>query len=684
MTMEEAPVAAPRVARVVRLLDLVGGLLVAGSLGLWLMTWNLAQATGADPLFLPTVFQDVHAQGLGALRTWHYGSSSFAVPDVLLFAVAWFFSPHFQDAIPAYAGAVAAASVGALWLALKPSRASFAVFSATFCAATAAYIELMRRFVMPYNVVGWYRYAALSAHHYGNIVNVLLALAVFLWWRSAPSPRRLATLTIVVLVGVLSDLLFVVTFVPAAVLVDLWLRDGSVLQYVRKRWALPVSFALATILGIAGDAAVNPLSPLRAPGGPKQGALSALGHFVEVRFSTRPQANESLLLIAAFVFIIVVATRARRDSRRGDLAVADRAILERRAAVHAFLLLSVVCDVGATIAMGKYTGFEVDRYILPLAFFPLFSVFGLLGMSVAERVPPRVPVLSALALAGLLSVWMAKARCRFESVEPPYVACIERLGLGATAGFAPYWVAKPLLVFSERRVQVVQVLPEGRLYSNLVNDRWAAQDWFGGGSAPQLRFALMATDETHGKMVDGSAAFENDGMALDPAAMRRGYGQPDSVRICNGATFWTYRAGQLAGHEPIPVAGLVNLPLHLRATHASLSLGHAVVEDDQVRATGEEGTVLFGPYLSLPPGRYRARWSGTGLARSGTIAFDVAAVGNPVPLARAVVDLSAPTAGPDLVTLHFELPRLTNGVETRVFALDGAKFALDGMVLERE
>ena len=674
-----------RGGRALHLLDALAGLLIAGSAGVWLTSWNLAQSTSADSLFLPTLFQDVQAQGLGALKTWHYGSSSFAVPDVFLFAVVWTLFPHFKLAIPAYAGAITATTAAALWLVLKPPRrASFAAFSATFYLLTALYLALMG-VEIKYVLFGWIRFAVLSAHHYGNIVNTLLALAVFLWWRSAPSPRRLGALALVVFGGVASDVLLVFTFVPAALIVDVWLRDSTLLQYVRKRWSLPASFALAATLAITGDTLLNPLSPLRAPGGAKLSAFTAFRNFVDVRFGTRPQVIESAAIVAFIVVGVVVALRARRAARRNDQTPEAREAHQRRAAIHSFFVLAIGCNVGATIATGKYSGFEVDRYVLTLVFFPLFIGFGLAAVRLAEAFPRPGLSTVGLALAGLVSLWIAKGRARFDLVAPPYVACIQRLGLDGSAGLVSYWLAKPLLMFTDRRVQVIQINADGRLYTNLVNDRWAAQDWFGGGTTPQLRFALMAADEEHGRMVDGSVPFANDGVTLDPSRIRRAYGPPDAVARCNGATFWTYRAGQLVGLEPTPAGGLVTLPLRLRASRPEFALGRAIEDNDGIRATGEDGNVLYGPYLTLPAGRYGARWSGRRLDARGKIAFDVFVVGNPVPLAQALVDLGEIAASQhELVTLHFVLNTLTSGIETRVFGQGGAQFSLEELVIDHE
>ena len=101
-------------------------------------------------------------------------------------------------------------------------------------------------------------------------------------------------------------------------------------------------------------------------------------------------------------------------------------------------------------------------------------------------------------------------------------------------------------------------------------------------------------------------------------------------------------------------------------------------------ATGEPGTVMYGPYLRLPKGDYDARWTGGVVESPGEITFVVTADAGQDELARVVIPASK--IGGDraeLAHLRFTLDHARDAVELAVFSVGGARVALDEVVLER-
>ncbi len=669
------------VRRLSSLIDVVAGLLVASSLGLWILSNVTAAATNADALLLPALAQDLVIEGPKVLHGWHYASSPFVFPDFLGFALSWLVTRRFDEAINGYAALQGLLTVLAVWFVFRPRRdASFAVFSVAFAVGgvlLTAVACLFGTSAILYG--GWQVFVALSVHHYGNCINSVLALAVYLWWRRDPTWRRLGVLALVVFLFVGSDLLFLTSFPAAIVVADYWVEGGSPFRWLRRRWTVFLALLLPSLLVMVVDAAVNPLSPLK-PGGPPPSIkpAEALRIFLNVRFQSGWQTTETAIRALLLVLLVVLAVRARRRAKADGDARAERIALSL-----AYLVLGVLTSVGAAIITCKYTEAALERYICPLGFFPVYGALGLLAALVADRAPRRNEVSAGVGLVGLGSLAFAHSRTRYDEIAP-YAKCAEDLGLDHTAGIAPYWLAKPLMVFTGRRIQAIQTDGQGDPYGNVTNDQWVSQDWFGGGTEPNIRFALMAADELHSEMADGRTPFKNDGNDLNPAVIRERFAPPDQILHCSGGTFWIFKEGAMKGRAPFANGGWLSFPMHIRATHPQLPHPDSVVEADHLRVI-RNGTAVFGPMFTLDRGDYRVTWYGHPLGTQGRIHFDILADGVLQPGSDRVLPLaSIDPAKAELVSIDFHLEKKTRPMDFRVFADDGALFTLDELVVERK
>jgi hypothetical protein len=109
----------------------------------------------------------------------------------------------------------------------------------------------------------------------------------------------------------------------------------------------------------------------------------------------------------------------------------------------------------------------------------------------------------------------------------------------------------------------------------------------------------------------------------------------------------------------------------------------ADVQGSAVVGTGEEGVIVFGPYIELPAGTFGIRWVGTAITSPGEIGFDVVGAGAVLAeKTRTMTELEGLRAT-DLVRFELTLPAATRAVEARVFSRGGGKVALDELVIER-
>ena len=99
-----------------------------------------------------------------------------------------------------------------------------------------------------------------------------------------------------------------------------------------------------------------------------------------------------------------------------------------------------------------------------------------------------------------------------------------------------------------------------------------------------------------------------------------------------------------------------------------------------LQANGQEGFLIYGPYVQLPAGHYVARLSLTAHAALSGAWADVSGAGGTQPFARLDVSLI-----PDQITeavMTFELKVNCDDIEVRLWVPKGADLAVQSLVIE--
>ena len=135
---------------------------------------------------------------------------------------------------------------------------------------------------------------------------------------------------------------------------------------------------------------------------------------------------------------------------------------------------------------------------------------------------------------------------------------------------------------------------------------------------------------------------------------------------------------------PILDGGLATFPMRLPATHLQLFRDKATVEAKDVVATGEAGTVIYGPYVELPKGDYTMTWNGTGIPSSGRLAFSVTAARTTLGKRESLDAASIPTIQGPIIKLAFTLRRARQALEFVVDSEGGGRVSLHELVIERK
>lgn len=233
-------------------------------------------------------------------------------------------------------------------------------------------------------------------------------------------------------------------------------------------------------------------------------------------------------------------------------------------------------------------------------------------------------------------------------------------------GFATYWNANIVTVLSHGRARTCPV----NFASRVLPYRWNTDVRCFDASALPDRFFLATTppERTHTDAID--RMFPPPEERFEVA----GYFDVRVFRTVDVAPDW------LA--PPLEDGDNLRFPLHIAATHPQMSPVNARIEGDHLVATGDAGTVVFGPYVRLPKGEYVVRWLGAPIPSEGEAAFDVTARSGKVTLARSGSPVGALRSG-ELARLDFSLAEATPSIELRVFSSGGAKLRLDEAVIER-
>jgi hypothetical protein len=98
------------------------------------------------------------------------------------------------------------------------------------------------------------------------------------------------------------------------------------------------------------------------------------------------------------------------------------------------------------------------------------------------------------------------------------------------------------------------------------------------------------------------------------------------------------------------------------------SAGELDAAQRMFKSAGREGALLYGPYVALPPGRYRATWYGT-VQRPSRPRFDVTLASRGV-LTELTAALAPSNTPAPLQSITFALPQATSAAELRVIVSD--------------
>ncbi|MDR3352083.1 MAG: hypothetical protein LBO00_03550 [Zoogloeaceae bacterium] len=231
-----------------------------------------------------------------------------------------------------------------------------------------------------------------------------------------------------------------------------------------------------------------------------------------------------------------------------------------------------------------------SRYLIATFFWPVIVVFIFLRHRLEQHffVPATLLSLLAVGLMGLSSHRLMEANGLRGDYYPEEISCIndalERENL--SNGIAQYWDAKPIQMFSRRKIQIAQHL------ENLEEMRWITSE---GYFRERYDFAIITE-----KPLGGNYRLSTDILA-------RLNGEPQRITRCGKRSLYLYGKNKLRARKIIRVGdsytwGGCALPT---------TIGVPVVIDEKTpvcemrkKELSSTGHLTYGPYEHLPPGKY--------------------------------------------------------------------------------
>lgn len=464
----------------------------------------------ADHLYIPTLFADL-TRWKGHFSDWELTPAPYFFPDMVLYGLA-------RGLTRSLEAAQYATCLAQLLLVITASRALLRRALPNRAGATAVIAPIFAVWLMlhsyePFAFIG--PTLEFSAHG-GSLLTTLAVFALCL--RPQWDMRVYGAVAVAVLSALAgaSDALFVVSCSSVLGVTALCYTPA----YIRARRSgigpLPVSLArcsLGAICGVAGlwFARGYGLARPQITSGTWELAVETV---TTIWNEPDPRTKWTIAgLLCSAILAVLVMIAAWRNSNCGGLRVL------------AFWQLAVTTSVlGAFL----YTGAHQDRWTLRYLVAPCnLAVVLIAGLAALKLGAPQKsgrlnpwPTRVAVLVIGAVVVGIttqASALVRTTYAAPPRAAaaCVAEVAEreGSTV-LAEYWVAKPIMLFSDNRAHVVQVTPGG-----LKPNFWiASRGWF---RPPQV-YGIVITNR------------------LDRERIVTLFGNPQRVERCNEYELWVY------------------------------------------------------------------------------------------------------------------------------------------------
>jgi hypothetical protein len=495
---------------------------------LYLFPGTSSILTDADLIQLPTMFLDLQVN-IGNFWGWKLPDAPYYFPDTIVFLLINFLVQNSWWSMAIYS----LVQIGLLILSLywlhwelqgRKPKVFLIVCLGTLLIFSKIYTSI---FSYPQGLITPYIYSLSSYIHFGTYVCSLTCLAGSLNYIRTEKKLLLLIVVFISILTTASDLIFVVYFtIPFIVTINLGITANLLARSQTKYISYILFFA--SFIAYIFNKYIDPLAATTTVEIRLDKILLSINTMVHDLLQA--PLNEKLFLTATILlplmYLSLYIFQLNQKIKTNNTQISKNNIIWL---VCLFIILGCSCNLFAVIILGKYTTIPHTRYLLFLYYSPSIISLVLISLNL-EKINNKyfnniiTGMIVLLSLITFSSLFTQKWQPITRIISPPdYAACFNFNK--PSAGLAGYWQSKPLITFSQRKIQIATINEQGEPSIGNNNRYWYTDSWQNPGSLPQFQFIFMNS--------------------LDYHAIANRYGNPDKIETCIDSEIWWYDNPQL-------------------------------------------------------------------------------------------------------------------------------------------
>lgn len=480
--------------------------------------------TDADLIQLPTMFLDLKVD-LANFWGWKLPEAPYYFPDTVIFLLINWLVQNTWRSIIVYSLVQACLLVLALsWIYREMGGKKTTVFLTVLLGTMSIFTKIYTSlFQSTQGLITPYIYYLCSYIHFGTYICALICLAASLMYLKHSNNFLLIAIILLIFLTTASDLLFAIYFTLPLIATLLIANKSKIFLIDRKIKRFCYLIFLTSLLAYIYNKYFDILASTTTVE-IKLGKIFISIKTILVDLWNRELSEQIFLfsaIIIPLIFIIFFIYTSLNNNGTYNSFQKDRAKTYALIA-SIYVISAVILNLLAVIILGKYTTIPDSRYLTFVYYSPGAIALTSIGLWL-EKIKQigKIAVATSVTLSIIAATSLATKEFPAISrvLSPPNYATCFNLDL-PQAGLAGYWQSKPLIAFSQGKIQIATVTEEGKPSIGNSNRYWYTDSWAKPGTLPQFRFILMKS--------------------LDKKAIAFRYGQPDRIEACVNSEIWWY------------------------------------------------------------------------------------------------------------------------------------------------
>jgi hypothetical protein len=378
-----------------------------------------------------------------------------------------------------------------------------------------------------------------------------------------------------------------------------------------------------------------------------------------------------IVWISFYITCLIITSILISHSRKIKIGF----IRKRTLYASLFLLIQLPTIIGVLIISSSI---EV-WYFLPIILIPLIWGWPLIAgflPGLLKVIQNRYVIVSgsiAITLTIIFGLIISNPILKFPNLAdyyPSSIACIDQKvgNLGLKRGIAQYWRARTDTLLSKKEVAIVQVSP------NLLPFRWENNsDWY------KDDFSFIIVDQP-----------STTWLSINKETVINRFGEPALVYSCEGSEILVYNRPtdtlfkRQFDYTSIKLDDLAPDTLNMTYPAATLPSQIGSIEgNSRIASDGTAvGFLTFGPYLSLPRGKYyfQINFKAEQNSKPEVGRWDVVATNN----GKSIILMEGYLVpGNDHISTNFEINEKSAVVEVRTYYEGSGSLAIESLVIKK-